>query len=105
MPIVGPPAKADILKIKQGNRRLAKRLTRKVNGLLDKPLDEIEELIPDPPGIGPRYMVDLVDGYVVVYWILSPPDELRGARAALWVERVILRKILEEAFAARAPQD
>jgi hypothetical protein len=99
-PIVGPPAKDDLREIKQGNRRLARRLLREVMNLLDRNPSKVAKKIPDPPAVGPRYVIDLCEGYVAVYWVLEPGDDARGAGPAMWVERVILRAELEAALVA-----
>jgi hypothetical protein len=105
-PVVGPQAKSDLVAIKaEEGLILAGRLGREIKNLLDLPLHAIAELIPDPPGVGPRYMVDLDAGYVAIYWIVDPPSKLSGAGPALWIERVVSRAAVEAALQRHAPAE
>jgi hypothetical protein len=100
-PIVGPAAKADLLKIREHDRRLARRLAKDVAGLIRPGLSRIAVKIKDPAGVGPRYYAELRDGYVAVYWVLEAP----GSGAAVWVERIVSLRMLEEAFTSMVPAD
>jgi hypothetical protein len=102
-PIVGPDAEADIREIARHDRGLARGLMRDVMELLDSRPSMFAEPVRDPPGVGPRGMMDLRKGYVAVFWILRPPPKSPGAGPALWVERVVLRSVLEHAFAELPP--
>jgi len=102
MPVIGREADEEIAAIRSQDRRLWKELVRMINRLLDRPLSKIAEKISDPPGIGPRYLIDLKDGYVAVFWVVDPPANLSGSPRAVWIERVVLRTTLEAAFAAHA---
>ncbi|MGA8234055.1 MAG: hypothetical protein WB795_21440 [Candidatus Acidiferrales bacterium] len=104
-PIIGPAAEADIRLIRQGDRRLAKRLVRSIGSLLDHPVSARSTLIPDPPGIGPRYASDLGKGFAAVCWVLQPPPEYSRSGPALWVERVVLWTNLRSALVAFGAQD
>lgn len=105
-PIIGPDAGADLRKLReQHGRWLAKRLTSEVRGLLDRQPSRYAVRVCDPPGVGPRYWVDLGNGYVVVYWVLEPPPEARGAGPVLWVERVLSWDEVREALEAMVPDE
>jgi hypothetical protein len=104
-PIIGPAAEEDIRLVRQGDRRLAKRLVRSIGSLLDRPVSAYSTLIPDPPGIGPRYASDLREGFAAVCWVLQPPPEYSGSGPALWVERVVLWTELRSALVALGAQD
>lgn len=104
-PIIGPAAEADIRVVRQADRRLAKRLVRSIGSLLDHPVSARSALIPDPPGIGPRYASDLGNGFAAVCWVLQPPPEYSGSGPALWVERVVLWIGLRRALVALGAQD
>ncbi len=101
-PIIGNQARRQIDKIKADDRRLARRLTERIVGLLDEGAILDAELIPDPPHIGPRYLVDLLDGYVAVYWVVIP---LGHRVPVIWVEQVIPRRTAENMFAELAPSE
>lgn len=101
-PIIGPDAKQDLREIKKHDRALAKRVGREITSLLDRPLAQLDTRLPDPPGVGPRYRVDLVDDYVAVYWVVLREDRADGA---VWIERVVIRAVLEQAFVQIAPSE
>lgn len=103
-PILGPEAEADLRSIRSRDRRLARRLTEAVVGLLDWRSSEAALPIPDPPGVGPRYAVDLGDGYAGVCWPLRPPPEHARDGAVIWVERVVTWDSLLEAIGAMEPE-
>lgn len=101
--ILGRPAEEDLLEIKSHDRGLARKLTAEAARLARNPLlVQIAEEVPDPPGIGPRYMVDLSNGHIAVLWVLTPPPQFSGAPPAIWVEQVTTRERLEAALKAEA---
>lgn len=104
-PIWGPEALRNLAEIKEKSRKLAAGLARDVAGLLYERPSQRAEKVPDPSGVGPRYMLDLREGYVAVFWVLPPDEVHRGAGPALWVEQVRLRSDLEAALIAMAPSD
>jgi hypothetical protein len=102
-PIIGPRAEADIKAIRKKrpileHRILGRRLVQKIKRLLDSPVSITGVLVPDPPGVGPRYACDLDDGYAAVCWVLEPPAGMTAAGPAVWVEQVVLWSTLEEAL-------
>jgi hypothetical protein len=102
IPILGKQAKRQINEVKTEDRGLATQLTERVIGLLDDGATFDAELIPDPPHIGPRYLVDLLDGFVAVYWVVFLP----GRRVpVIWVEQVMLRSEAEDMLAELAPTE
>jgi hypothetical protein len=101
-PKIGKQARRQLDTIKAENRGLAKLLTEQIVGLLDEGRTFDALLIPDPPRIGPRFMVDLDKGYVAVYWVVLP---IGHQVPVLWVEQVILRSSAEAKFANLAPSE
>jgi hypothetical protein len=99
-PILGEQARRQIEEIDAADRRLAKRLTRAVVTMVDDGLLRDAESIDDPDGIGPRFLVDLLDGYVAAYWVVFP----KGREVpVVWVEQVKLRERFEAEIARIAP--
>ncbi len=82
-PIIGPQAQADIEAIRKNHGvegfLLARKLVKKIEGLLDHPVSITSMRVSDPPGVGPRYACDLDDGYLAVCWVLEPPAEMKPA--------------------------
>ena len=102
-PLFGPDAEADLQTIADDNFRRAKRLLKMIDRLLYASRPSIDAMrIPDPLGVGPRYFVELRDGYGAIYWVLEPPGHMSGAGPAIWIERVIATAHLAQAFAEQA---
>lgn len=99
-PIIGKQARRQIEKIKGEDRRLAKRLTRKIVEMVDEGMLRNAELVPDPADVGPRFLVDLLEGYVAVYWVVFPDGR---EIPVIWVEQVKLRAQLEAELVQLAP--
>jgi hypothetical protein len=101
-PIIGKQAKRQLLEVKADDRGLARRLTERIVGLLDDGVIFDPYEIPDPPRIGPRYLVDLGDGYVAIYWVVRRP----GHRMPLiWVEQVMSQSTAEGMLTDLAPSE
>jgi hypothetical protein len=103
-PIYGPEARRDLGMLALHDQlRLAERLIKAIKKLLYSAAPSRHGvLIPDPPGVGPRYFVDIREGYVAVYWVLEPPPHVSGAGPALWIERVLTRAEVEQALRDQA---
>jgi hypothetical protein len=105
-PIVGPDAIVDLRAIREEHGRLrAWQLSHAIGNLSYQPLNVTAEKIPDPPGVGPRYMCDIGFGFVAVCWVLAPPLERSGAGPRIWVERVVPRAAVVAALQALVPDD
>jgi hypothetical protein len=98
-------AREDLDVIKHRDRRLRKRLIKRIDGLLLERPHQRAELVPDPPGHEPRYFLEIVESYGVVYWILDPPAAFGAAPSVMWIESVVTRRELYEALAREAPPE
>lgn len=100
-PDYGPDAEVDLQAIADQNFGLAKRLIRLIDKLLYEATPSTSAvLIPDPPGEGPRYFIELRDGYGAVYWVVPPPVQRSGSRPRIWIERVLAKTDVARTFAA-----
>jgi hypothetical protein len=100
MPIIGGQARRQIEEVKVEDRRLAKRLTRKIVEMVDAGVLRDAKLVPDSADIGPRFLVDLLEDYVAVYWVVFPEGR---EIPVIWVEQVKLREQLEAELLRLAP--
>src|SRR3954451_23326097 len=75
-PIIGREAKADLLRIKEQDKWLARKLGREVAELLLNHLSKRREEVPDNPQR--RYLVNLQAGYCAVFWVVAPPRAMSG---------------------------
>lgn len=99
-PIIGKQARRQIEEIKVEDRRLARRLTKEIVEMVDEGKLRDADLVPDPADIGPRFLVDLVEDYVAVYWVVFPDGR---EIPVIWVEQVKLREQLEAELVRLAP--